>query len=427
MASSAVGGAGVVSEPVSGTKRKSDAMSHGGAIDDDVDISIPEDEPTEEEIAAIVDGASFVADSSSSAAATSAVPAGKAARRGQSPEALAAAREVKAARKAGRKKKSTTAASVSAATRQWRAAHPTPEENLAKWKTDLIAFTEHSKAERTRGKPITEAESEKVLTSFACLVDHVESAQQAIDAISAKTGISVPTIRIILHTWRVHQTLYATNTSTKGVRPIVIPNKQQYFGQIRAFIGQRLRRVPNREQLAAAAFEYVVDKHPEDLLTDLQTLAMKNNMELIFTVPYAPGSQPIEFVWHQIKIHLAEWYDGNENIDVIIERIAKATSAAKLLRCPTYISGGPLNGMDPETRLKAAVAWAAKHILAPPPGATGGAAAGGAGAAPAGFTVLPPAVVEAVMAASGEVYTADAGKKARYRVGTLGKGSLRLP
>lgn len=88
--------------------------------------------------------------------------------------------------------------------------------------------------------------------------------------------------------------------------------------------GKTSGSVPTAEELQRAAYYWVRTNHPKLLFTDLQLLAMESNMTLLFTVPYAPESQPIENVWGAVKGALARSYDGQVEPHQMVWKIHRA-------------------------------------------------------------------------------------------------------
>jgi hypothetical protein len=95
-----------------------------------------------------------------------------------------------------------------------------------------------------------------------------------------------------------------------------------------ALIGARASQInphiPSAKELAQAAFTWVKTNKPHLLFTDLQKYSKANGITLIFTVPYAPESQPIEMVWGAMKEHMSFAYDGDKETETIMERIRTA-------------------------------------------------------------------------------------------------------
>ena len=99
---------------------------------------------------------------------------------------------------------------------------------------------------------------------------------------------------------------------------------------------------PNKDQVADHTYKVLREKHPGLLLTDLkhpgllltdlQQMCSASGVELIFTVPYAPKSQPIEMIWGIIKNEARTHYH-HKNTSKDVERlIREAYVSMKLVR-----------------------------------------------------------------------------------------------
>jgi hypothetical protein len=77
---------------------------------------------------------------------------------------------------------------------------------------------------------------------------------------------------------------------------------------------------PSQLELYEAAYQYVKEKHPDHLVTDLQSTMADNNGVVIFLPPYGYDAMPIEMVWGLGKSGVAASYSSDgRTLDGVIE------------------------------------------------------------------------------------------------------------
>lgn len=162
---------------------------------------------------------------------------------------------------------------------------------------------------------------------------------------------------------------------------------------------------PSLQELRDVGRQWIRANNAELLLTDQQKWAIANGVFLLFTVPYLPPTQPIEFVWGTVKDHLRSNYTVADkgNPDAVMLKIAKAFGATGLL--PGMLAAG---GVVPPSAIaqryvRHTLDWSNDHLIPLFPELAG---KGGIGT-----LELPPATVAQVGAwttpGNMDVYFAD--------------------
>lgn len=93
---------------------------------------------------------------------------------------------------------------------------------------------------------------------------------------------------------------------------------------------------PTLKELANAGQAWVRAKKPHMLLTTQQSWAMDNDVFLLFTVPYLPTTQPIEYVWGAVKRHLQSNFTIKDrgHTGIMMDKIEAAFHAVELVPSP---------------------------------------------------------------------------------------------
>jgi hypothetical protein len=93
---------------------------------------------------------------------------------------------------------------------------------------------------------------------------------------------------------------------------------------------------PLLRELQRCGRQWIRVNKPRMLLTDVQRWAIDNGLFLLFTVPYLPPTQPIEFVWGTVKNILRHEYSVEDKGDcnAVMHKIEAAFATAKLVPGP---------------------------------------------------------------------------------------------
>jgi len=82
---------------------------------------------------------------------------------------------------------------------------------------------------------------------------------------------------------------------------------------------------PTVAELQKAGYAWVVACKPDLLKTDLQRFADTHNIQLVFTPPYQPKTQPIELLWGHVKYFCGEEYKkGDMTLTQVTSNIRRA-------------------------------------------------------------------------------------------------------
>jgi len=138
----------------------------------------------------------------------------------------------------------------------------------------------------------------------------------------------------------------------KLTKPDVVADVVQHHSK-------RNQHRPTLKELANAGQAWVRAKQPQMLLTQQQSWAIANDVFLLFTVPYMPTTQPIEYVWGAVKGHLQRNFTtkDRDHVGRMMDKIEEAFYAVDLV--PTVTGAAP----PAAGYVRHTLEWANKHLV----------------------------------------------------------------